>query len=288
VGARHVWGTARDWTNREELELYLYGANSGLTVRVILATDGSNYQYWQLTDNFTGWRFFSFDMDNPDFEQGTFNPASVAEIGILYYAVTGAFTVYTDRWTLIDEDEVTPDAFSVDYERGGFIFTLDGEPVMWAWSYNANTSTYTGETVDINDAGAKDVALPPIQTTTVGDAIYIGGDAFPDGLSFTIGTAGDYSGITLEWQYWDGDSWEPMDVTKDETEFFETAGTMLRVEWDKPSDFEPSAVNGEEAFWVRFVVTAHNTPSITTAPLGTQGWLFLEKTAKANYEHIIE
>jgi hypothetical protein len=86
----------------------------------------------------------------------------------------------------------------------------------------------------------------------------------------------------------DGDSWEPLDVTKDETKFFETAGTMLRVEWDKPSDFEPSVVNGEEAFWVRCVVTAHNTPSITTAPLGTQGWLFLEKTAKASYEHIIE
>jgi len=213
----------------------------------------------------------------------------VTEIGILYYAVAGAFTVYTDRWTLIDEEEVTPDKFAVDYERGGVIFTLDGELVMWANSYNANTATYTEETVDINDAGANDVVLTPIQTTTVGDAIYIGGDAFPDGLSITIGTAGDYSGITLEWQYWDGDSWEPLTVTVDETKLFETAGTELRVEWDKPSDCEPSVVNGEEAYWTRCVVTAFGgSPSITTAPLGTQGWLFLEKTAQASYEHIIE
>jgi len=76
--------------------------------------------------------------------------------------------------------------------------------------------------------------------TAVGDAIYIGGDAFPDGLSFTIGTAGDYDDITLVWQYWDGDSWKPLTVTLDETNLFETAGTELRVEWDKPSDCEPS------------------------------------------------
>jgi hypothetical protein len=289
VGARHVWATARDWTGREYLELYLYGANTGLTVRVIVVTDGSNYQYWQTTDNFTGWRLFSFDLDTPTFEQGTFNPASVTEIGILYYAVAGAFTVYTDRWQLIEEHEVTPDAFSVDYERGGFTFTLNGEPVMWAWSYNGNTTVYTGETVDINDASVSDVTLPPIQVTTVSDAIYIGGDAFPDGLIFTIGTAGVYSGITLDWQYWDGDSWESLVVTKDETDFCKNVGTTLRVEWDKPSDFEPSVVNGEEAYWIRCVVTAFGgSPSITTAPLGTQGWLFLEKTAKASYEHINE
>jgi hypothetical protein len=134
--------------------------------------------------------------------------------------------------------------------------------------------------VDINDAGASDVTLPPIQVTATGDAIYIGGDAFPDGLSFTIGTAGDYDDIMLQWQYWDGDSWEPLTVTVDETNLFETA---------KPSDFEPSVVNGEEAYWIRCVVTAFGgSPSITTAPLGTQGWLFLEKTAKVSYEHIIE
>jgi hypothetical protein len=67
------------------------------------------------------------------------------------------------------------------------------------------------------------------------------------------------------------------------------AGTELRVAWDKPSDCEPSVVNGEEAYWLRCIVTAFGgPPSSTTAPLGTRGWLFLEKTAKASYEHIIE
>lgn len=52
-------------------------------------------------------------MDNPTLEQGTFNPASVTEIGILYYAVAGAFTVYTGWWMLIDEDEVHTRALEV-------------------------------------------------------------------------------------------------------------------------------------------------------------------------------
>jgi len=84
-------------------------------------------------------------------------------------------------------------------------------------------------------------------------------------------------------------SWEPLTVIWDETNLFETAGTELRVAWDKPSDCEPSVVDWEEAYWIRCVVTTFGgSPLITTAPLGTQGWLFLEKTAKASYEHIIE
>jgi hypothetical protein len=132
------------------------------------------------------------------------------------------------------------------------------------------------------------VGLPPFQTTTVGDAIYIGGDAFPCGLSIGIGTAGDYDGIVLTWQYWDGDSWEPLDLITDETGLFKVANIELRVTWEKPSDAPACVVNGEEAFWVRCVVTAFNTPSITTSPLGDQAWLFLEKEARATYEHVIE
>jgi hypothetical protein len=110
-----------------------------------------------------------------------------------------------------------------------------------------------------------------------------------DGISLTVGTAGVYADITLKWQYWDGDSWEDFDDVVDETSFFTVAGATKRVSWTKPTDIETSVVNGEEAYWIRCVVTAFwGSPSITTAPLGTQGWLFLEKTAKASYEHIIE
>jgi hypothetical protein len=66
------------------------------------------------------------------------------------------------------------------------------------------------------------------------------------------------------------------------------ADTELRITWKKPSDFAPSVVNGEEAYWVRCVVTAFNSPSITTSPLGDQAWLFLEKEVRATYEHVID
>jgi len=289
-GVNHTWGSGRDWSNRDTLALYFKGQNQNSTLRVWLLTDGSNHQYWDITDDFTGWRRIELNMATPDSETGTFDPSSVTEIRVILLdlSLTPPINYFLDLTELVADNLVAASALAMDYGAGLITITLGGEAVMWAWTYNANTTTYTGETVDINDSGTNDVSLPPYQTSVVGDALYIGGDAFPDGLSISIGTAGVYAGITMRWEYWDGDSWEPLTVTLDETAFFTVAGTERRVEWTKPSDFAPNVVNGEEAYWVRCVVTAFTTPSVTTSPLGDQAWLFLEKDARVTYEHVIE
>lgn len=109
-----------------------------------------------------------------------------------------------------------------------------------------------------------------------------------DGISLKDGTAGEYSDITLRWQYYT-DSWIALSDVVDEPSFFTVVGATKKISWKKPTDAIPCVVTGEEAYWIRCVVTAFSgSPSITTAPLGTQAWLYLKKEAKATYEHIIE
>jgi hypothetical protein len=288
MGCTHAWGTAKDWSHLETLCFYLYGANTGLNVTINLeATDWANRFYWQITDDFTGWKRFELAFADVT-ESGSPDQSTIQAIKIFYVNVNQAFTSYLALTELEVEEEADKANLAVDYELGTITVTLDPEAVEWCWSYNGNTSVYTGEHIDINDTGANDVVLPPIQTTSIGDAIYFGAMSVLDGISLTVGTAGIYADITLKWQYWDGDSWEDFDDVVDETSF-SVAGATKRIRWTKPSDIETSVVNGEEAYWIRCVVTAFGgSPSITTAPLGTQGWLFLEKTTTANYEHIIE
>jgi hypothetical protein len=137
-------------------------------------------------------------------------------------------------------------------------------------SYNANTAAYTDETVDINSATANDVALPPIQITTVGDAIYVGDDQKFSRWRLNVGTAGVHTGVTKQWQYWNG-AWTALTVT-DPTNFFTVAGTN-NITWTPPADWATTTVDGVTKYWIRCVVTALTTPTLTTAPLGTQGWI---------------
>lgn len=140
-----------------------------------------------------------------------------------------------------------------------------------AKSYNADTATYTDETDDINSPAANDVALPPIQITTVGDAIYFGDSSKFGRVRLNVGTAGVYTGVTLQWQYWNGTSWATLSVT-DGTDFFTVAGTN-NITFTPPADWATTAVDGVTKYWIRCVVTALASPTLTTAPLGTQGWV---------------
>jgi hypothetical protein len=151
------------------------------------------------------------------------------------------------------------------------------EAGMWAndlvdacKSYNANTAAYTDETTDINNATANDVALPPIQTTTTGDAIYFGDSDTFDHLRLNVGTAGVYSDITISWEYWNGSAWTSLTVT-DGTNGFQNS-YMHDITFSPPSDWATTAVDGLTKYWIRAVASLGAAPAITTAPLATQGW----------------
>jgi len=138
------------------------------------------------------------------------------------------------------------------------------------WAHNINTGAWVDETEDAKSTIANDVGLPPYQATTVGDAIYIGDDYFePDRIRVEVSTAGVYSDISLEWQYWNG-SWTPLPGVVDGTSFFTLTGKRW-VRWTRVTDWEQSEVNGVKAYWLRCVVTGFGAaPTITTNPLATQ------------------
>ena len=141
-----------------------------------------------------------------------------------------------------------------------------------AFSYNGNTTVFTDETTDINSETVNDVALPPIQITSINDSIYFGAATKIEGLIvLNVGTAGVHSGVTLQWQYWNGSIWTVLTVT-DNTSFFTVAGTNT-ITFTAPADWATTTVNAYSAYWIRCIVTALATPVLTTAPLGTQGWL---------------
>ena len=183
-----------------------------------------------------------------------------------------ASTSYTKIKEIIVADYV-PKISDKDIGKLRIKFDLkSNNQVEKAFSYNGNTLVFTDETTDINSETVNDVALPPIQITSVGDAIYFGVVVkIEDLIKLNVGTAGNYSGVTLQWEYWNGTAWTVLSVT-DGTSFFTVAGTN-NISFTAPSDWVTTTVNGYSAYWIRCVVTALATPSITTAPLGTQGWL---------------
>ena len=144
--------------------------------------------------------------------------------------------------------------------------------ITQAWRYNAQMMTLTPETTDINNNTTNDVSLPPFQTTVVGDGFFFGMSAPFSKILLKVSTAGVYSGITLQWQYWNGSAWTAIPTIQDGTSMFKVAGTNW-IAWDMPANWQKTTVASLSYYWIRVVVTAFATPSLTTTPLGEQAWI---------------
>lgn len=137
-----------------------------------------------------------------------------------------------------------------------------------AVAYDATILSYTDETTEANDATANNMTLLPATGAVVNDAYYFAKDHKFDTLTIDIGTAGVGSWV-IDWEYWDGDSWETLSAT-DGTSAFTTVGTGLLVNWDFPSDWASTNLNvlsGAPSlgpfYWVRARVTTGDISGIT-------------------------
>ncbi len=101
-GVKHVYDTDRDWSDQEFICLYLYGANTGLTFRILIyAPDSANYfKYDGIIDNFTGWKRFVVPL-NKFSVLGAPSWSTVRIIYLFYLNVNQSFTSYLDR-TILD------------------------------------------------------------------------------------------------------------------------------------------------------------------------------------------
>lgn len=72
----HEYKSPQDWSERETIDLWWYGANTGANIRIIIVSgidkesvlDAS--RLWRFTDSFTGWGHLVFALNNP-LESGT-------------------------------------------------------------------------------------------------------------------------------------------------------------------------------------------------------------------------
>jgi hypothetical protein len=99
------------------------------------------------------------------------------------------------------------------------------------------------------------------------DILYIGAIDEFERVNFDIGTAG-VGAYTLTWQYWDGDSWEPLSVT-DTSDDFKNVGSS-RITFTAPGDWAQSSETSDSGsvgpFY--FIRALGDAGGQSTAPLG--------------------
>ncbi len=111
------------------------------------------------------------------------------------------------------------------------------------------------ETDEANDA-ATNMTLTSA-TPLVGDKYHLGQAEQFAQIALEIGTVG--SGITLLWEYWDGDSWESLGAT-DSTSGYSQDGI---VSWTIPGDWAKRTLPGSFSFYfVRARITAVASPTV--------------------------
>ncbi|RLI53163.1 MAG: hypothetical protein DRP09_16380 [Candidatus Thorarchaeota archaeon] len=178
-------------------------------------------------------------------------------------AVTVTSVVSGDRVAVF---RLTQAGGEIDRQRYQLAY-IHGDSVQF---YNADTTNYTDETTDAAESTADDVYLPPQQSTTEGDAIYFGSNYKFSEVRINVTTPGNYSDITIVWEYWNGSAWTSLSVT-DNTNGFTVSGTN-EVTFTPPGDWAKTTVNGVLAYYIRARATFGASPSITTAPLAGECW----------------
>ena len=126
-----------------------------------------------------------------------------------------------------------------------------------------NGLSYTDETVDINDAGANDVAVP---TVTTYDITFSSRSVFGK-LTINVGTAA--TGGAYAWQYFNGTAWTALSGVTDNTNGFTTSGTN-DVTFTIPTNWARASHDVEvPAYFVRAI--CNTSPSVAASL--TQGWI---------------
>jgi len=128
----------------------------------------------------------------------------------------------------------------------------------------------TDETAEANSPAANDMTLLP-DPPQVSDAYYIGAAHTFSYVIINMGRAG-YGVWTITWEYWDGDSWEPLTNVVDATDGFkDTVLGHHHVSFTIPGDWAQTVIQAMNLFWIRGRVSAFTSEAQT--PLGTRAWV---------------
>ena len=168
--------------------------------------------------------------------------------------------------------------FDYDYARRDFI-ELDHYPVQYinnvwflsrgnafaeSYNYDANLTTYTDITSDINSPEQDDVTLFAA-VPAVSDIVYYGNAQKFLSLQTVLKTVGTGS-PAITWEYYNGSTWATVTVTASVTgaNLYTATG---KVSWDEPANWSKVAVNGgNELYYIR----SRLTTGYTIAPIAQQ------------------
>jgi len=143
------------------------------------------------------------------------------------------------------------------------------------------SSKYKDRTTEAGDTTSADVYHPTSGALVkdAGDTLYLGMEepfSVVHAILSTDGTVG-----TVEWQYWDGSTWQ--DFTPFSGAYHFTGNSIIYL-WEDlhspPSDWQSSPVNGETGYWVR----AKTATPFNVAPVGTQ----ITAISDAEYVNVVQ
>lgn len=105
------------------------------------------------------------------------------------------------------------------------------------------------ETSDAADRDRTPVEIFPDQDEE--QYLYMGMASEFDRAEFYVARSARYeSSRMLDWEYYDGNSWEALDMESEDTESFTVTG-MHSVEWRLPTDWAKTTIESKNYFWVR-------------------------------------
>jgi len=125
---------------------------------------------------------------------------------------------------------------------------------------------------DYGDTYAAEFQLfPDTDADNTGDYVLFGADAPFDRLVVNMSaTVQVYDeAAVLEWEYWDGDSWETLTITTDGTSATTQDGSIAfgqdgTIIFTRPSDWAASTIDSQLAYWIRAIVATDKSDNITT------------------------
>lgn len=197
-------GDLHNWSSFEFLCLYVYGANTGLTVNIVLRDGDNDSLSFTWIDNFTGFKRMVLPF-RAGAEGGTFDYTRVQKIFVYYAAINAEFVSYLDRiildvgnWAILEAyipdavvNSTSPYPFNV-YFWGGASYVncsfwkddtvanfgrinakfLDGTSMDQIWSINSQCRAY----FKVGESGeTKGAAVPNLYAASLTYSAYKGG-----------------------------------------------------------------------------------------------------------------
>lgn len=108
LGLQHTFSPVRDFTGEDVVYLYVYGVNSGLTIRVEYNMNVWFDKYiYEIVDSWSGWQLLeipraSFTAVNAP------NWATIETVAFMYRNVNQTLTSYLDHWIHTDSGYTPP------------------------------------------------------------------------------------------------------------------------------------------------------------------------------------